>query len=136
MTLSDKLKDLRESREWSQQYVGKLMSIDRSTISRYENGKNIPSYQTVIQFAEIYQVDKDYLVSELDELVANNNSPKYILKENQNDKDLALILELIHQEPVLKEILIDIHLMTPHRRGFFLEVLKAATKAQQKIRVM
>ncbi|MFJ7726093.1 helix-turn-helix domain-containing protein [Neobacillus sp. NPDC097160] len=31
-----------------------MMNMHRSTVSRYENGKAIPNYQTVIRLAEVF----------------------------------------------------------------------------------
>ncbi|XJZ27106.1 helix-turn-helix domain-containing protein [Bacillota bacterium Lsc_1132] len=136
MALSEKLKELRDRKNWSQQHVADLIKVDRSTISRYETGKSLPSYQTVIQFAEIYQVDKEYLVAELDQLLPDSEKPGYILKETANDKELELILQLIEQDPDLKRILLELHFMGQKRRRFFLEVLKASIKIQHKYKLM
>lgn len=136
MSLSEKLKSLRDGKGWSQQYVADLMKIDRSTISRYETGKSIPSYPIVIQFATIFQVDKDYLVVELDQLLPASEKPGYVLKENASDRELEVILELLSQEPELKKVLLEFQLMGTRRREFFLDVLKAAVKSQQRIKLM
>lgn len=50
MSLSEKLKKLRDNRNWSQQTLADMMRMDRSTVSRYETGRSIPNYQTVIRF--------------------------------------------------------------------------------------
>ena len=71
MSLSEKLKKLRDMLNWSQQTLADMMRMDRPTVSRYETGRSIPNYQTVIRFAEIYQVDKEYRVEELDQLLPN-----------------------------------------------------------------
>lgn len=136
MALSDKLRELRDGRNWSQQHVANLMKVDRSTISRYETGKSLPSYQTILQFAEIYQIDKDFLIAELNNLLPSSEKTGYLLKENTNDKELELILQLIKEEPDLKKILLELHFMNPKRRAYFLEVLNAAIKLQHKYKLM
>lgn len=132
MSLSEKLKQLRDIRGWSQQYLAERMQLDRSTISRYETGKSIPPYEIVLQFAEIYQVEKEYLVVELDQLLSNKEKSAYILKETPVDKELEMIIQLIQQEPDLKSILIDLHLMNSKRRAFFIEKIKLEMKLQKK----
>ncbi|WML46208.1 helix-turn-helix transcriptional regulator [Neobacillus sp. PS3-40] len=132
MSLSEKLKQLRDSRNWSQQYLADKMKLDRSTISRYETGKSIPPYEIVIQFAEAYQVEKDYLVVELNNLLSIKEKAAYILKENPLDKDLEAILQLVQQEPDLKSILMDINIMESNRRAYFLEKTKAEMKVLKK----
>lgn len=69
MSLSEKLRMLRDDRNWSQQYLADRMNVDCSTISRYETGKSIPTYQTVVRFAEVYQIEKELLVNELDQML-------------------------------------------------------------------
>jgi transcriptional regulator with XRE-family HTH domain len=132
MSLSEKLKQLRDNRNWSQQYLANLMKLDRSTISRYETGKSIPPYEMVLQFAEIYQVDKEFLVIELDNLLSKKEKSAYILKESPQDKDLEIILRLIQQEPDLKSILMDIHVMESNRRAYFIEKIKVELKVLKK----
>ncbi|MEH7545917.1 MULTISPECIES: helix-turn-helix domain-containing protein [Bacillaceae] len=75
MALSEKLRELRDKQNWSQETLADMMKMHRSTISRYETGKAIPNYQTVIQFAEIYKVEKEYLVDELNQLLPNVEAP-------------------------------------------------------------
>lgn len=79
------------------------MVMDRSTISRYKIGKNIPNYQTVLKFAEVYQVEKEYLVEELDQLLFKTEESGYLLKERLEDQELNTILQLLQQEPNLQK---------------------------------
>lgn len=58
MSLSKKLKELCDKQNWSQETLANMMNMHRSTVSRYETGKAIPNYQTVIRFAEVYHVEK------------------------------------------------------------------------------
>ncbi|MCQ6279246.1 helix-turn-helix domain-containing protein [Bacillus sp. EB600] len=95
MSLSEKLRMLRDDRCWSQQYLADRMNVDRSTISRYETGKSIPTYQTVVRFAEVYQIEKELLVNELDQILPTVEKSGYILKENLDDKDLDIVIDLI-----------------------------------------
>lgn len=79
------------------------MVMDRSTISHYETGKNNPNYQTVLKFAEVYQVEKEYLVEELDQLLFKTEESGYLLKERLEDQELNTILQLLQQEPNLQK---------------------------------
>lgn len=99
---------------------------------RYETGKSIPTYQTVIRFADLYQVDKEYLVEELDQLLPKAEAPGYMTKESLEDPDLDIIHELLQQEPDLKKNLLEIYLMPPKRRAFFVDLLTYQIKASKK----
>jgi transcriptional regulator with XRE-family HTH domain len=125
MSLSEKLQELRRKQGWSQEYVSKLLKMDRSMISRYETGKHIPTYQTVLQFSEIYQVDKDYLVSELDQLIQTNHAP-YIVNENQeNDPDMEIIYKLARSEKLVKEVFLELYLLDEKTRSSILRATQA-----------
>ncbi|MFP7298652.1 helix-turn-helix domain-containing protein [Neobacillus niacini] len=132
MSLSEKLRQLRDKRNWSQQTLADMMNMDRSTVSRYETGRSVPTYQTVVRFAELYQVDKEYLVGELDQLLPKNEEPGYMTKESLLDPELSIILQLLQQEPDLKKNLLDIHLMPAKRRAFFIDLLTYQIKASKK----
>jgi len=132
MTLSNKLRELRDQQNWSQDTVADMLNMHRSTVSRYETGKAIPTYQTVIQFAEIYKVDKEYLVEELDQLLPNVEAPGYVLKEKLEDPDIGMVLRLLEQEPELKKALVELYLIPPKRRKFFTDAIAALIKLNKK----
>ncbi|MBO0960999.1 helix-turn-helix transcriptional regulator [Neobacillus sp. MM2021_6] len=123
MSLSKKLRELRDKQNWSQETLANMMNMHRSTVSRYETGKAIPNYQTVIRFAEVYNVEKDYLVEELDQLLPNVEAPGFVLKENPEDPDIGLILKLVELEPELKKALVDLSLIGPKRRSFYADCI-------------
>lgn len=134
MSLSEKLRKLRDSRNWSQQTLADMMNMDRSTVSRYETGKSLPSYQTLVRFAEIYQVDKEVLVGELTDQQPKNDEPGFILKESLEDHDLTLILQLLKHEPALKKALLELQLLPPKRRAFYIDLITYQLKAHKKNR--
>lgn len=134
MALSDKLRELRDKQNWSQETLADMMNMHRSTISRYETGKSIPNYQTVIRFAEIYKVDKEYLVDELNQLLPNVEAPGFILKEKLEDPDVGMILQLLHDEPDLKKALVELHLMAPKRKSFYSDTITTFIKMNKKHR--
>ena len=132
MALSEKLRELRDKQNWSQETLADMMKMHRSTISRYETGKAIPNYQTVIRFAEIYKVDKEYLVDELNQLLPNVEAPGFVLKEKLEDPDVSLIFQLMQDEPELKKALIELHLMPPKRRSFYSDTITTFIKVNKR----
>ena len=123
MDLSEKLRKLRDDRNWSQQTVADLMSIERSTISRYETGESTPSYERLLKFADIYKVDKEYLVGD---------SSKYIIEENLTDPELSIINQLFEVEPELKKALIDLYLIAPKQRSFLINTIVYMIKGAKR----
>ncbi|MEH7374295.1 helix-turn-helix domain-containing protein [Neobacillus drentensis] len=121
MSLSEKLRKLRDNRNWSQQTLADLMRMDRSTVSRYETGRSMPNYQTVVRFAEIYQVDKEYLVEELDQPLPKTEGSGFIVKETSDDHDLLIINQFLQKEADFKMALLELYLMPPKRKAFYID---------------
>ncbi|MFL6562089.1 MAG: helix-turn-helix domain-containing protein [Bacillus sp. (in: firmicutes)] len=132
MSLWEKLKKLRDMLNWSQQTLADMMRMDRSKVSRYETGRSIPNYQTVIRFAEIYQVDKEYLVEELDQLLPKTEGFGFIVKETSDDHDLMIINQFPQNEPDFKMALLGLHLM-PFYVDSFISQIKVSKRHNDKL---
>lgn len=132
MSLSEKLKKLRDNRNWSQQTLADMMRMDRSTVSRYETGRSVTNYQTVIRFAEVYQVDKEYLVEELDHLLPKTEASGFVAKETSEDHDLLIINQFLQNEPDFKLALLELHLMPPKRKAFFIDSFISQIKVSKR----
>ena len=61
-TFGSKLKFLREEKGLMQTQLAKLLYIDKSTISKYENNNIQPSAHMVIIMAKFFNVLTDYLL--------------------------------------------------------------------------
>jgi transcriptional regulator with XRE-family HTH domain len=60
--LSDRLKQLREDKGWSQRYVSERLGIKRSsTYANWEYGIRDPDTETLVKLAQIFEVTTDYL---------------------------------------------------------------------------
>lgn len=65
-----RLRDLREDKDLTQQELATLLKVSQTTYSRYESGVlDIPS-TSLIKLAEFYQTSIDYLVG-----LTNNKKP-------------------------------------------------------------
>lgn len=58
----EKIRELREDKGWTQQYVADLLYINRRTYSSYETGKRTMSPDILIKLSKIHQVSVDYLL--------------------------------------------------------------------------
>lgn len=126
MALSDKLRSLRDKHNWSQKFVANLMKVDRTTLSRYETGKSVPNYQTVVELAEIYGVDKSYLVNELDPNdIPSDSNTVYTLTEETEKLELDIIQKLLKREPSLKKALLELYTLDDKSIKHAAEVLGA-----------
>lgn len=61
-----KMRDLREDHDLSQQDVAELLNVSQATYSRYESGVlDIPSI-SLIKLADYYKVSVDYILGRTD----------------------------------------------------------------------
>ena len=57
-----RLKELRQSRGISQLKLAPDLNMNQNSISRYENGQRQADYETLIAFADYFDVSIDYLL--------------------------------------------------------------------------
>ena len=67
MAIYHRIRDLREDRDWTQQYLADLLQVARTSYGAYETGVSefLPAH--LIQLAEIYDTSVDYLLGLTDE---------------------------------------------------------------------
>lgn len=89
----NKLRDLREDRDLTQEDVAKLIGIDQRTLSNYENGKTNPDSFVITKLADFYGVSADYLIGRETERTAQISMIQDKLAKIQ--KELSDVLEEI-----------------------------------------
>ncbi|WP_144605718.1 helix-turn-helix domain-containing protein [Algoriphagus algorifonticola] len=103
---------LRESRDYSQEYVANILNINQKTYSNLESGKSKLTLDRIQQLAEFYHVKPDYfLANELP--IINYNSGEYsrsivaakIYNENK-DKPNKLYERIISEKDIQINFLI------------------------------
>lgn len=62
MSFSDKLVELRNKRNLTQEQFAKAIGLSRSAISMYESGKREPNFETLELLADFFNVNMDYLL--------------------------------------------------------------------------
>jgi len=58
----NKLKALRQARNLTQEELAKLVDVDRTTVTQWENGKNYPRVDTLIKLAQVLRCNVDTLL--------------------------------------------------------------------------
>ena len=61
-----RLKELRKKRHMTQQRLAIELNMTQNSISRYENEVREADYQTLIKFADFFNVSIDYLLERTD----------------------------------------------------------------------
>ena len=64
MKFSDKLKRLRQEKNWSQEKLAEKIGVKRLIIGRYERGQTNPSAEMLQKLSDIFGVSIDYLLSD------------------------------------------------------------------------
>jgi len=55
------LKELRKRDGYTQEHLAEMLNVSKSTISMYEQGERMPTYETMEAIADIFNVDMDVL---------------------------------------------------------------------------
>lgn len=84
------LKQLRKSRNLSQEDVAKVLNTTVSTISRYETGEREPNLESLCMLADFFDVSLNYLLGRKQKV--------------NSDKRLEIVYYLNHLEYLEKEI--------------------------------
>lgn len=61
-----RLKNLREQKKISQLKLAMDLNMNQNSISRYETGEHQADYETLIKFADYFDVSIDYLLERTD----------------------------------------------------------------------
>lgn len=92
MAFSERLKELRIKRGYSQTQLADELGLTKSAISMYENGKRKPDYEILEAIADLFNVDMNYLLCEEDKST-------YIL-----NPDVAEMANELHHNPKLMNL--------------------------------
>lgn len=92
MHIGERIKNLRNKRNLTQEQLGKYLNVGKSTISQYENNINTPDITTLIKIANYFNTSVEYLLGNTDdprplkEIIKNPGSPlDKLLKEYNID---------------------------------------------------
>ena len=66
-----RLKNLRKSKNISQRKLAMDLGMNQNSISRYETGERQADYETLIAFADYFNVSIDYLLGRTDNPLLN-----------------------------------------------------------------
>lgn len=56
-----RLKELRTKRNFSQEYVARMLKVSRATIDKWEGGVTEPKYSKAVELAKLFGVPLDKL---------------------------------------------------------------------------
>lgn len=80
---AERLKELREEHEMTQEGLGKLLNVTKQAVYAYEKGESEPNLEALIKLGDIFNVSLDYLLGRTKERFNLN-------LKNKRDKDLII----------------------------------------------
>lgn len=95
---SDKFKELRKSRNLSQQQLADYLHTSKSSVNMYERGEREPGLEMLEAIADYFNVDMDYLLGKAE--IANKalfNKPPLKLP-NADEQELIKIYRNVNQD--------------------------------------
>jgi len=101
MDIHNRIRQLRQERQWSQAELAEKVGIRQKQISAYETGVNNPSTEILIKLAEAFDVSLDYLAFE-----SRGENTKIAVKDRELLKAFETIDDYTEEErKTAKEIL-------------------------------
>lgn len=91
----NRLKELREDRDWTQQDVASKIGVHFTTISKWELGTNALTDELICTFCDLYGVTADYLL-------CRSNNPRPAVSESD-----AELLRAYHAAPLEIRKIVD-----------------------------
>lgn len=73
LPIGPRLRQIRDSRQMTQEQVASLLALNRTAYTHYENGVNMPDILTLVRLAEIYALPPGELVQYLTGRAAGEN---------------------------------------------------------------
>lgn len=68
MTLGQRIKEEREKRQWTQDYLAETLNVSRQAISKWEVGSTYPDIDRLVQISNLFDITLDSLIKGDDSL--------------------------------------------------------------------
>ena len=102
MNIGNNIKQIRELKNFSQEYIAQQLGISQATYARIETGVIIPRVDRLQCIADILEVDMSTLLnaSNVFNIIFNStaNQSGYINNQSNNTIDIELIRKIIQDE--------------------------------------
>ncbi|NLA33659.1 MAG: helix-turn-helix transcriptional regulator [Tenericutes bacterium] len=113
MLFSKRLRELRKKKNITQTELGRLINVTKVSICGYEKGTRMPTLGTLMDLADVFQVDVNYLLGYDNYVISDNSEENYI---RVADDEIELIKELRNHAELYNKLIED-----PKRIAKFLE---------------
>ncbi|WP_169314671.1 helix-turn-helix domain-containing protein [Acetobacterium woodii] len=96
--MSERLRKLRENSNLTQKDAAGIFDISRERYNQYETGKRRPDYDTLIIFADYFNVSTDYLLGRTDYSETPNYQEILIPTLTENEQELLVLFRNVKNE--------------------------------------
>lgn len=100
LNFGNRLKQLRNSKQLTQQDLATLMGLSRATIAGYESTGKQPDQEKTLWLADYFNVSTDYLLGRTDDPTPVRNLDQDLYDEHDYAKELEALLD---DEPLRTE---------------------------------
>ena len=107
-TFAERLKAERKKNNINQTQLAEKLYLDRSSISKYESGKQIPETPTLEKLADFFDISIDYLLGKTDIRNYEDNSSLNSINENLSTNGLKTLAAHFDEEQFTQDDLDDI----------------------------
>lgn len=104
MLLGKRIKSLRKQNGMTQEELGKLINVTKVSICCYEKETRIPTLETLLALADVFQVDINYFLGSDEYLVADTNE-KYGMSVSKEELDF--LKEIRRHNSLYKRVIDD-----------------------------
>lgn len=77
MNLNEKISQLRNDNNWSQEELAEKLNVSRQSVSKWESGQAKPDLDKIIALSNIFDVSTDYLLKDDNEEKSNKLTNKH-----------------------------------------------------------
>lgn len=96
MLLAKRIKELRKEKDLTQEDLGKLINVTKVSICCYENGTRVPTLETIVALADIFEVSLDNLLGREIEVVAKKRRTRMSKEEVEFIKEIRKSERVFH----------------------------------------
>lgn len=93
MNTGEKIRQIRTSKGFSQEYIGQKLGVSQNVISNIESGNKIPNIEELLKISEVLEVSPVELFDVPVNIEFNNCTGSGIIVYHQFPKELIAVLE-------------------------------------------
>jgi transcriptional regulator with XRE-family HTH domain len=120
-TIGERIRRLRKEKDISQEQLGKMVNVGKTTISNYETNYSSPDTETLKKLAECFGVSVDYLLGRTD----IRNPADEIADAVKEEPELADFWSMLRQREDLKILFKQTKKLNPKEIQQIIRIIKA-----------